>query len=220
MNHQASLGSAQEIISTFKTVLHESLASGSHKPAAPQRKPLPRVGLQAQEIPQGTIVEATGCPTRSPEPAMPDLLAVAGESYARPLSVRAATLCRREIWFVRLTLWRGPLFAQHWHRDRKPTFGPLPPDQSWGIGVSLACPYSPFGKALTACFMRKFKQSWISPSVHWNISLPTIVANDSEIVELASLGNVEGMVRLFQSGRASPTDTTPQGNTLLHVCFS
>ncbi|KAH0536975.1 hypothetical protein FGG08_006203 [Glutinoglossum americanum] len=152
----------------------------------------------------------------TPEPADPP--PVAGGSYTQPVSVRAATLYYHEIWFIKLAIWRGPLFAQHWHRDRKPTFGPLSCDQSCGIGVSFVWHYSPFSRAaFTASFMRKFKQSWVSPSLHWNISLPRIVANDSEIMEFASLGNIEAMVRLFRSGKASPTDITPQGNSLLHI---
>ncbi|KAI9769608.1 MAG: hypothetical protein M1839_003610 [Geoglossum umbratile] len=239
-NHQVSLESTQEALSTFKTVLNRNSANGVNNSIASPQKSLPWGGPQGpralstveqpnfscqsrEMLGRAVTEEIAGYPAcnlehATPGPVVPLPVAAVSGSYAEPLSVRVAKLCHHEIWFIRLTLWRGPVFAQHWHRDRKPTFGPLSRDRSCGVGVSFACPYSSFGRvAFTASFMRKFNQPWISPSVHWNISLPTVVPNESEIVELASLGNVEAMVMLFRSGRASPTDVTPQGNTLLHI---
>jgi hypothetical protein len=47
-----------------------------------------------------------------------------------------------------------------------------------------------------------------------------VVEKDCEVMEFAALGNLEAMARLFRSGKAMPTDTAPDGDSLLHVCSS
>jgi hypothetical protein len=143
------------------------------------------------------------------------------ESHAEPISIRAAIVYQRNARFIKVTLWRGPLFVRHWHQSRQSAFGPLPRNQGYGVGISFAFPSSQFTNAtFTTSFLRKFNKSWMSTSVHWNLSLPAVISKDSEIMEFASLGNLEAMVRLFQSGRANPTDVAPDGDSLLHVRLS
>jgi hypothetical protein len=141
------------------------------------------------------------------------------ESHIQPISVRATRMCQQNTRYIKVTLWRGPLYVQRWRPSRQPAFGPLPQDQGYGAGISFtfASPY--FTNAtFTTSFLRQFNKSWMSTSVHWNLSLPAVVEKDSEIVEFASLGNLEAMLELFRSGRATPTDITPDGSSLLHVC--
>jgi len=51
------------------------------------------------------------------------------------------------------------------------------------------------------------------PSLQWQ----SVVPKDSEIITACEIGNVEMMVDLFSSGRASPNDVTPDNLTLLYV---
>jgi len=155
-----------------------------------------------------------------------DSLNLAFQSHAQPVNVRTTTIFRYEMKFIKLTFWRGPVFIQKWHKDQQPKFGPLSRKQGYGIGVSLAFPYSRFNNAtFTTSFMRDLamrgiEKAWMTPSLHWSLSFPTVVAKDSEIIEFASLGNLEGMFKLFQAGRAGPTDVAPDGDSLLHVRYS
>jgi hypothetical protein len=141
------------------------------------------------------------------------------ESHTQPTSVRATRMYQQNTRCIKVTLWRGPLYVQRWHPSRQPAFGSLPQDQGYGVGISFAFPSPYFTNAtFTTFFLRQFNKSWMSTSVHWNLSLPAVVEKDSEIMEFASLGNLEAMLELFRSGRATPTDVTLDGSSLLHVC--
>ena len=140
------------------------------------------------------------------------------DSHIQPVSVRATTVYQRSTKFIKVTLWRGPLFVQHWHQGRRPAFGPLAPSQGYGVGISFAFPSSQLKNVIwTTSFLRKLNKSRMSTSIHWNLSLPTVVGKDSEVMEFASLGNLEAMTRLFRCGKASPTDIAPDGDSLLYV---
>jgi hypothetical protein len=140
------------------------------------------------------------------------------ESPVQLVSVRATAVCQRNMRFIKVTLWRGPLFVQRWNQGRQPAFGPLPRSQGYSVGISFAFPSSQLKSVIcTTSFLRKFNKSRMSTSIRWNLSLPTVVGKDSEVMEFASLGNWEAMTRLFRSGKASPTDIAPDGGSLLYV---
>ncbi|KAI9766946.1 MAG: hypothetical protein M1840_006243 [Geoglossum simile] len=167
-----------------------------------------------------------GHPSSTPEHIVTmqaDSLNLAFWSHAQPVNIRATTIFRYGMKFIKLTFWRGPVFIQKWHKGQQPKFGPLSREQGYGIGVSLAFPYSRFSNAtFTASFMRDLVvrgigKAWRTPSLHWSLSFPAVVAKDSDIMEFALLGNLEGMLKLFQAGRAGPTDVAPDGDSLLHI---
>jgi hypothetical protein len=247
MTQQTSLNSTAEALSNFsdfvthQTEFNKNFLSDLRILTTPSQKAPPgrahvSEGLPKAQLPnlhpnsQATVEEASSVKSNEacghPKENLnhltykqEDPLNVAYQSHIQPLTARVTRVrhCRTRL--IRLISWQGPLFVQHWHRDRRPEFGPLSRDQGYGMGVSVAFPRSRLKIAtLTTCFIRRTNKSWISPSVHWNLSLPNVVAKDSEIMEFAFLGNLEAMVGLFRSGKAVPTDVTPDGNTLLHAC--
>jgi hypothetical protein len=142
------------------------------------------------------------------------------ESHVQPISIRATMVYQGDTRFIKVTLWRGRLFVRRWYKSQQPAFEQLPQSKGYGVGVSLAFPGLRLkNTTFTASFLKGFNKARMWTTVHWNLSLPAVVKKDSEIMEFASLGNLDAMVKLFKSGRANPTDAAPDGESLLHVCI-
>lgn len=60
----------------------------------------------------------------------------------------------------------------------------------------------------------------MSLSSQWNIALPPIIEYDNFIVQLVTMGDIDGMKAAFSMKKATPFDTLVDGTTLLHVCIS
>lgn len=244
ITQQHSLDSTKAAISAFndfqkrQAILNEKLLDSPRMPVMLSQRPrgflkdqTPNSPIHRQETVENVVTDIASYGRRSDtayngshynvEPSSSlriDSPKVIYESHVQPVSVRATTVYQRNMRFIKVTLWRGPLFVQHWHQGRQPAFGPLPLSQGYGVGISFAFPSSQFKNVIcTTSFLRKLNKSRMSTSIHWNLSLPAVVGKDSEVMEFASLGNLEAMTRLFRSGKASPTDIAPDGDSLLCV---
>jgi hypothetical protein len=245
ITQQHSLDSTNAAISAFndfqkqQAILNEKLLDSprmpvmhSQRPTGPLKDQPPNLPVHRQETVENAATGTTSSYGRNSDTAHSgshnnvepssslriDSPKAIHESNIQPVSVRATTVYQRNMRFIKVTLWLGPLFVQHWHQGRQPAFGPLPLNQGRGVGISFAFPSSQLKKVICAIsFWRKFNQFRMSTSIHWNLSLPAVVGKDSEIMEFALLGNLEAMTRLFRSGKASPTDIAPDGGSLVHV---
>lgn len=138
-------------------------------------------------------------------------------SQAEPVVIRSCASRRWEAFSAMAYLWLGPVVVQRWNIEhQKPIFQAMRSSEGYGIALVLA---STFGKVTVAiCFLRKHQRlRGQSVSVQWNLSFARQVRKDAKIIHLARTGDISGMKRLFQKGRASPSDVTPDGTSLLHV---
>lgn len=136
---------------------------------------------------------------------------------AELVAVRSCASRQWEAFSAKAHLWLGPVVVQRWNIEyQKPIFQAMRPSEGYGIALVLA---STFGKVTIAiCFLRKHQRlRGQSVSVQWNLSFARQVRKDAEIIHLARTGDISGMKWLFQKGRASPSDVTPDGTSLLHV---
>ena len=93
----------------------------------------------------------------------------------------------------------------------------------YGVAVALGnCFLTP--RRLELLFLWRY--SWFGPrcysTLHWNLSLPTVIAGDSLVIHLLFEGDIERIREQFSKRLASPFDTFQDGTTLLHVsidCF-
>jgi hypothetical protein len=138
-------------------------------------------------------------------------------SQAEPVAIRSCASRQWEAFSAKARLWLGPVVVQRWNIEhQKPIFQAMRPSEGYGIALVLA---STFGKVTFAiCFVRKHQRlRGQSVSVQWNLSFAKQVRKDAKIIHLARTGDTSGMKWLFQKGRASPSDVTPDGTSLLHV---
>jgi hypothetical protein len=138
-------------------------------------------------------------------------------SQAEPVAIRSHASRQWEAFSAKAHLWLGPVVAQRWNIEhQKSIFRAMRPNDGYGIALVLA---STFGKVTFAIyFVRKHQRlRGQSVSVQWSLSFSKQVRKDAKIVHLARIGDISGMKWLFQKGRASPSDVTPDGTSLLHV---
>lgn len=136
---------------------------------------------------------------------------------AEPVAIRSCASRQWEAFSAKAHLWLGPVVVQRWNVEhQKPIFQATRPGEGYGIALVLA---STFGKVTIAIyFLRKHQRlRGQSVSVQWNLSFARQVRKDAKIIHLARTGDISGMKWLFQKGRASPSDVTPDGTSLLHV---
>lgn len=114
-------------------------------------------------------------------------------------------------------LWLGPVLIKRWNIEHeKPVFQAMAPGEGYGAALMMS---STFAKVTFAVYFVR-KTRWLrgqSISVQWNLSFARQVRNDARIIQLARTGDISGMKWVFQKGKASPTDVTPHGKSLLHV---
>jgi hypothetical protein len=130
---------------------------------------------------------------------------------------RAESFLQLESFFGSLLVWFGPTFARRtFQRNgneeiRKNRTG-------YGFGIYIIMPVFP-GKhwrvidiSLTTCTALSQRIS-----IQWNLHLPCIVSEDSDIFHYTKTGNIQAVEFILASRKGSPSDTTPNGLTLLHV---
>lgn len=154
--------------------------------------------------------------TRSPPTYTSNLIQFL-QSQTEPVSIRSCTFRLWEAFSMKTQLWLGPVLIKRWNIEQeKPVFQAMAPSEGYGAVLMMS---STFAKVTFAVyFVRKFR--WLrgqSLSVQWNLSFARQVRNDARIIQLAQIGDISGMKWLFQKGKASPTDVTPHGKSLLHV---
>jgi hypothetical protein len=153
ITQQHSLDWTKAAISAFddfqrqQAILNEKLLGGPRTPVMLPQRPkglvkdsTPNSLIHKQEAVEnlvtGTVLCSRGSGTAyngshyNVEPSSSlwiDSPQVVYESHVQPISVRATRVYQRNMRIIKVTLWRGPLFVQRWHRGRQPVFGPLPP---------------------------------------------------------------------------------------------
>jgi hypothetical protein len=138
--------------------------------------------------------------------------------YPNSVSVKAESPFQLQTWFGSLLIWFGPTVQQEVdkrvsvHKVRSYRIG-----HGIGLQIRLGTMSSRLWCALDCSIM-----SWMIASrrytIQWNISLPEIISEDSDIFHFARVANVKAVKAILSSRKGSPFVTTPSGLSLLHVC--
>jgi len=111
----------------------------------------------------------------------------------------------------------GPIFSQ-----QRETSGQQPQFQvtkaTGGYGFSIIVT-SVFGRGSFSWYFYRKTHQFCAPSVsiHWSLSFPSLVQNDAKVMQLARIGDVPAIRKLFVQGKARPSDVMGNGRGLLHV---
>ena len=132
-------------------------------------------------------------------------------------TVRADSSLQLEGWLGSLLVWFGPTILQEiFQRNSFDEYRKCVTGHGIGLQIRLGPVHSQRWLALDFSLM-----SWTVVSrrisIQWNIGLPPIVSEDSDIFHYARASNVQAVKSILASRKGSPSDTTPNGRTLLHV---
>jgi hypothetical protein len=111
----------------------------------------------------------------------------------------------------------GPIFLQQRNTSsQQPYFRATKATEGYGFSIIVT---SVLGRgSFTLYFCRKTHQFCApSVSIQWNLSFPTLVQNNAKVMQLARMGDVPAIRKLFLQGKARPSDVMGNGQGLLHV---
>jgi hypothetical protein len=111
----------------------------------------------------------------------------------------------------------GPIFLQQRNTSsQQPYFRATKATEGYGFSIIVT---SVLGRgSFTLYFCRKTHQFCApSVSIQWNLSFPTLVQNNAKVMQLARMGDVPAIRKLFLQGKARPSDVMRNGQGLLHV---
>jgi len=136
-----------------------------------------------------------------------------------PVSIRTVSSLQVSFSTVstKLHISLGPIYLQQWDTSsQQPYFRATEPTEGYGFSVAVT---SILGKAsFSLYFVRKIQQFCApSISVQWNLGFLAVVQNNAKVMQLARMGNVAAMKKLFLQRKASPSDVMENGQGLLHV---
>lgn len=139
------------------------------------------------------------------------------QSQMELISVRSSYFYLWEAFSVKAHFWLGPALVKRWNIEQNPPSALLS-DFGQGYGAALRVLIG-FGQiSLSVKIIQKPQRlPSQSISIRWNLSFARQVSNDAAVFQLARIGDIAGMKMLFQNGKASPSDVTQNGKTLLHV---
>ena len=137
---------------------------------------------------------------------------------AEPISLRSSVLRYSEHRFCRFLLWLGPLTERRRSNDQSPYYEVLKPSDGYGTGFAMTLYwYSPFKVELAVYLLKVWRGPSRTFSVHWNLSFPTVVAWETDIVRLTLCGDIDAVQEAVRIGKANIFSVLPDGSTLLHV---
>ena len=139
--------------------------------------------------------------------------------YPNSVSVKAESLLQLQTWLGSLLIWFGPTIQQDVdkrdgiHKMRSYKIG-------HGIGLQIRPGTIPGRWCALDCSIMSFMTASRRCTIQWNINLPEIISEDSDIFHFARVANVKAVKAILSSRKGSPFVTTPSGLSLLHVCAS
>lgn len=131
-------------------------------------------------------------------------------------SIRASFLQQWALLSCNFLLHMGPLIE--WNSNPTQIVRAKRQNHGFGLGISVYLPKGfrkRFDLALYLVLSSFLSRTKVSLS--WEIACPRIIPRNAEIMQCVGAGSTDGMQRLFRMRRESPTDTTADGITLLHV---
>ncbi|KEF58403.1 uncharacterized protein A1O9_06329 [Exophiala aquamarina CBS 119918] len=117
---------------------------------------------------------------------------------------------------IKLHVSHGPLRLQNLTRSDELSPSPLTKTKS-GYKFSLMVTTFLGRVYLSLHFLRMLRQLRDpAMTIGWSLSFPTVVSQDSTVMRLARLGDLESLKELFILGKARPSDVLENGRGLLH----
>lgn len=134
-----------------------------------------------------------------------------------PIGARASWMRGYSFSSGSISHWSGPVQVRRWKLDGKEVYGVDSTARAYGCGCILRADWI-FSTAFkfVLCWNRQSFTAAAFSMRLW-VSFPTVVPPDATIVQIVAKGNICAVRHMFEGGRASHTDTTPDGSSLLHV---
>ena len=132
-------------------------------------------------------------------------------------TVRAESSLQLDSWLGGLLVWFGPTFGQGQSQPNS-TDGYKKHRTGHGIGLHIRL-RSIHGNRSWAVDISFINWTALSGrmSIQWNLSIHSIVPENSDIFYYAKTSNLQAVQSILASRKGSPSDTTPNGLSLLHV---
>ena len=151
-----------------------------------------------------------------PEPA-DSRLAQFLQSYSEPFGIQSQRMWSYDASLGSLCCWFGPMIFKRWTERNEELFDLRPEKSAYGLRLTVRSSNLYLRTlCLEVCVQTEIHRLEIR-SIRFSLSFTKTISKDSSVIRLASVGDVKSVKELFEERRAGPTDTTPNGTSLLHV---
>ncbi|MCJ1251625.1 hypothetical protein MMC30_008860 [Trapelia coarctata] len=166
----------------------------------------------AGELPNDPVSNSTSLPRGR--------LAKFLRSYAEPSSVQTKVVGRYTTKMLSVFYWFGPIVMKRLTQNGEEIFKVGPAGSAYGCGLTIRFPWYHLGRLDLVLFALNEVSTARSLSLRWSLSFPRIVPFDAQVMKHARNSDVNAIKELFQGGKATCSDMTQDGTSLLHVAAS
>ena len=139
------------------------------------------------------------------------------QSYAEPSSVQVKAIGGHTTRMMSLCYWFGPIVMKQWTQNGEEIFKVRPAGSAYGCGLTIRFPWYYLGRLDFVLFGFNEASTARTLSLRWSLSFPRVVSFDAHVMSYARNGDLNAIKKLFHEGKATCTDITPDGTSLLHV---
>lgn len=132
------------------------------------------------------------------------------------LNIRSQGIRTYHVWPGHLGWTFGPSIMKNQRVDQDNS---QPQIRCSGIGFKLTVRLLKFYMQ-TVMLQISYQRHLGACSLHYSIALANVVPRNSHVMDIVRMGDPESLGKLFETGRASYNDVTPNGTSILHVSLS
>ena len=149
--------------------------------------------------------------------ALPAKLAKRLQTIILPVLISARSFKSMNMMDITLSVRRGRVIFERWTTSGQAVFEVSSSEPSYGMEISMQTSWIlPIRISLIILLTTRLLARW-SLSASIQMKHHRVVPMNSEIAEAVRTGNMTCITKLFNDGRARPTDVLLNGYTLIHV---
>ena len=221
MRVPATLQQNRQLSTADSEYPHERDISGGHNPVTANRETPDELATNNHALPLGR--DSTQLQVAKTGNSKTELLGVSDDIayfmkfYAEPYSVRRCRARQFEGTKGNLSVWLGTSLFRRWIRKGQHDYQRSYALHGHGFGVAMKLPSICSRTLMLVLYASQGLEGVCSLSIRCNLSFPRSVPWNARVMSFARTGNIQGMESMFQHRQAAPSDTLPDGTSLLHV---